>query len=83
MPSSLGLLVVTTGALYRKVAEDIKAAISAGAYSAGTRLPSESERATQLAKLVLDIAANKTELDVQNLAAEAKTAWAARSSKGG
>jgi hypothetical protein len=46
-------------------------------------LPSESERATQLAKLVLDIAANKTELDVQNLAAEAKTAWAARSSKGG
>jgi GntR family transcriptional regulator len=43
------LLVVTTGALYRKVAEDIKAAISAGAYSAGTRLPSESELAEQYA----------------------------------
>jgi len=31
--------------LYRKVAEDIKAAITAGAYPAGTRLPSESELA--------------------------------------
>jgi GntR family transcriptional regulator len=31
--------------LYRKVAEDIKAAIVAGAYAAGTRLPSESELA--------------------------------------
>jgi GntR family transcriptional regulator len=31
--------------LYRKVAEDIKAAIAAGAYPAGTRLPSESELA--------------------------------------
>jgi GntR family transcriptional regulator len=31
--------------LYRKVAEDIKAAISAGGYAAGTRLPSESELA--------------------------------------
>jgi hypothetical protein len=31
--------------LDRKVAEDIKAAIAAGAYAAGTRLPSESELA--------------------------------------
>ena len=31
--------------LYRKVAEDIKAAIAAGGYAAGTRLPSESELA--------------------------------------
>ena len=31
--------------LYRKVAEDIKAAIAMGAYPAGTRLPSESELA--------------------------------------
>jgi GntR family transcriptional regulator len=31
--------------LYRKVAEDIKAAIAAGAYAPGTRLPSESELA--------------------------------------
>ena len=31
--------------LYRKVAEDIKAAIAIGAYPAGTRLPSESELA--------------------------------------
>src|ERR1700726_1696015 len=30
---------------YRKVAEDIKAAIAAGGYAAGTRLPSESELA--------------------------------------
>jgi GntR family transcriptional regulator len=44
------LLVVTTGpALYRKVAEDIKTAIAAGAYAAGTRLPSESELAEQYA----------------------------------
>jgi GntR family transcriptional regulator len=33
------------GALYRKVAEDIKAAIAAGSYGVGTRLPSESELA--------------------------------------
>jgi GntR family transcriptional regulator len=32
-------------ALYRKVADDIKAAIAEGAYAAGTRLPSESELA--------------------------------------
>jgi len=32
-------------ALYRKVADDIKAAIAAGDYGAGTRLPSESELA--------------------------------------
>lgn len=32
-------------ARYRKVAEDIKAAIGAGAYPAGTRLPSESDLA--------------------------------------
>ncbi|HEV3293486.1 MAG TPA: GntR family transcriptional regulator, partial [Streptosporangiaceae bacterium] len=31
--------------LYRKVAEDIKAAIAAGGYATGTRLPSESELA--------------------------------------
>jgi GntR family transcriptional regulator len=31
--------------LYRKVAEDIKAAITAGGYAAGTRLPSEHELA--------------------------------------
>jgi len=31
--------------LYRKVAEDIKAAIAAGGYAAGTRLPSEAELA--------------------------------------
>src|SRR6202043_1023573 len=30
---------------YRKVAEDIKAAIAAGGYAAGTRLPSERELA--------------------------------------
>jgi GntR family transcriptional regulator len=38
---------VTTEALYRKVADDIKAAIAAGAFAAGTRLPSESELAAQ------------------------------------
>jgi GntR family transcriptional regulator len=44
------LLLVTTGpALYRKVADDIKTAISEGAYAAGTRLPSESELAEQYA----------------------------------
>jgi GntR family transcriptional regulator len=44
------LLLVTTGpALYRKVAEDIRTAISAGVYAAGTRLPSESELAEQYA----------------------------------
>ena len=31
--------------LYRKVADDIKAAIAAGGYAAGTRLPSEHELA--------------------------------------
>ena len=31
--------------LYRKVAEDIRAAIAAGGYAAGTRLPSEAELA--------------------------------------
>jgi GntR family transcriptional regulator len=31
--------------LYRKVADDIRAAITAGGYAAGTRLPSESELA--------------------------------------
>src|ERR1700749_2959849 len=37
---------MTTGpALYRKVAQDIRAAITAGAYGAGTRLPSESDLA--------------------------------------
>ena len=30
---------------YRKVAEDVKAAIAAGEYAAGARLPSESELA--------------------------------------
>ena len=39
--------MTTEPALYRKVADDIKAAISAGAYGAGTRLPSESELAEQ------------------------------------
>src|SRR5271165_820595 len=34
---------------YRKVADDIKAAIAAGEYAAGTRLPSESELAEQYA----------------------------------
>ena len=33
------------GSLYRKVADDIKAAIAAGGYAAGTRLPSEHELA--------------------------------------
>jgi GntR family transcriptional regulator len=37
--------VTTELARYRKVAEDIKAAITAGAHPAGTRLPSESELA--------------------------------------
>jgi DNA-binding GntR family transcriptional regulator len=31
--------------LYRKVADDIRAAIAAGGYAAGTRLPSEHELA--------------------------------------
>jgi GntR family transcriptional regulator len=35
--------------LYRKVADDIKAAIAAGGYAAGTRLPSESELAERYA----------------------------------
>jgi GntR family transcriptional regulator len=36
---------MTGSALYRKVAEDIKAAIAAGTYPANTKLPSESELA--------------------------------------
>ncbi len=38
---------MTGSALYRKVAEDIKAAIAAGTYPANTKLPSESELAEQ------------------------------------
>ena len=34
-----------TESLYRKVAEDIKAAIAAGTYPAGSLLPSEAELA--------------------------------------
>ncbi len=37
--------VPRSASLYRKVAEDIKAAIAAGGYAAGTRLPSEHELA--------------------------------------
>jgi DNA-binding GntR family transcriptional regulator len=37
--------VTRSPTLYRKVAEDIKAAIAAGGYAAGTRLPSEHELA--------------------------------------
>ena len=37
--------VVRSPSLYRKVADDIKAAIAAGGYAAGNRLPSESELA--------------------------------------
>src|ERR1700746_185319 len=37
--------VAGSPSLYRKVAEDIKAAIAAGGYAAGTRLPSEHELA--------------------------------------
>ncbi len=37
--------VPRSASLYRKVAEDIKAAIAAGEYAAGTRLPSEHELA--------------------------------------
>jgi GntR family transcriptional regulator len=37
--------MTTHPALYRKVAQDIKTAIAAGAYETGTRLPSESELA--------------------------------------
>src|ERR1700727_1251810 len=43
MPVDQG--VSRSPSLYRKVAEDIKAAIAAGGYAAGTRLPSESELA--------------------------------------
>src|ERR1700739_2124729 len=39
--------MTTAPALYRQVAQDIKAAIAAGAYGAGTRLPSESQLAGQ------------------------------------
>src|SRR5690348_976806 len=41
--------MATEPALYRKVADDVKAAIAAGAYPAGTRLPSESELAERYA----------------------------------
>ncbi len=37
--------VLGSPSLYRKVAEDIKAAIAAGGYAAGARLPSEHELA--------------------------------------
>src|ERR1700733_9694724 len=43
MPADQG--VSRSPSLYRTVAEDIKAAIAAGGYAAGTRLPSESELA--------------------------------------
>src|ERR1700722_2149463 len=44
MASGQVLFVCMTGSsLYRKVAEDIKAAIAAGTYPANTKLPSESE----------------------------------------
>jgi GntR family transcriptional regulator len=39
------LIVMTTESLYRKVAEDIKAAIAAGTYPPGSLLPSEAELA--------------------------------------
>src|SRR5579863_5540428 len=42
---AVGQGVSASPSLYRKVAEDIKAAIAAGGYAAGTRLPSESELA--------------------------------------
>src|ERR1700752_2863248 len=46
MASGPVLFVGMTGSsLYRKVAEDIKAAIAAGTYPANTKLPSESELA--------------------------------------
>jgi GntR family transcriptional regulator len=41
--------MATEPALYRKVADDVKAAIGAGAYPAGSRLPSESELAERYA----------------------------------
>ena len=43
MAADLG--VARPPSLYRKVADDIRAAIAAGGYAAGTRLPSESELA--------------------------------------
>src|SRR5579872_5363333 len=42
---AVGQGVSASPSLYRKVADDIKAAIAAGAYATGTRLPSESELA--------------------------------------
>src|SRR4029077_3711582 len=46
MASGQVLFVCMTGSsLYRKVAEDIKAAIAAGTYPVNTKLPSESELA--------------------------------------
>src|ERR1700752_4964812 len=50
MASGPVLFVGMTGSsLYRKVAEDIKAAIAAGTYPANTKLPSESELAERYA----------------------------------
>jgi GntR family transcriptional regulator len=43
MAADLG--VARPPSLYRKVADDVRAAIAAGGYAAGTRLPSESELA--------------------------------------
>src|SRR6202050_2316392 len=43
MAADLG--VARAPSLYRKVADDIKAAIAGGGYAAGNRLPSESELA--------------------------------------
>src|SRR6266576_3724256 len=46
MTADLGVpRVAGSPSLYRKVAEDIKAAIAAGGYAAGTRMPSEHELA--------------------------------------
>src|SRR5579859_2043336 len=42
---AVGQGVSASPSLYRKVADDIKAAIAAGGYLAGTRLPSEAELA--------------------------------------
>src|SRR5579872_927253 len=42
---AVGQGVSASPSLYRKVADDIKAAIAAGGYATGTRLPSESELA--------------------------------------
>src|SRR6202012_368965 len=44
-PPALGFDLMTGESLYRKVAEDLKAAIAAGAYPPGALLPSEAELA--------------------------------------